>query len=539
MQIQGLLAGGSAHLSGKLAVGDYIDAIDDEACSDAEHAAELLRGADGTLVTLLVRHGGFDVGRPDRIKLIRHPAPGRDDPGETVGVSAVLRVVPGGVKIDQVVPGGAVWLHGRLSEGSALITAIDGANVVGGHFTSEEVAAMFRGPPGTRVSLEVVMSAGERPAHEELVRMPPADPAHVTQYRSLLYSAMARGGVAPRGAPEPPRNDTFSPARKLSASVRSAGSLRSQGSRTKGLGSQEQHMGGASGGASGSGSLGWERHELQRLMDAFERWAPARPRPLSPAHGLVRPDTPRGLRGANVRHPGKGNALSRIRCTPVQASSAGAGEEESAPERLARCPARASKPRHPLCFLLRCVRVLCTSSAWRQLAVSGARGELITCSRVAQTKSRLWSQRSGLERCPGTVYVLVLRGRLARLAWNKRERERIARRGDNEIRATQGEEIFTTATTHAVPLAHPPALSCVADEIDLGGHEPRLKERLGIGVDPLLRRECPRSDKCRAPLAKLTRAHALRCMPLLSWKDCKGQSAAFCARGAGTGTVIG
>ena len=72
--IEALLSGGAAHLSGKIAVGDYIEEVDGAQCNDASHTADLVSGSNGTLVTVSVRQGGSDGGNSERVSMLRQPA---------------------------------------------------------------------------------------------------------------------------------------------------------------------------------------------------------------------------------------------------------------------------------------------------------------------------------------------------------------------------------------------------------------------------------------------------------------------------------
>ena len=87
------------------------------------------------------------------VKLMRQDVDISDSVEEAVGIAAALRVVRDGVAVDRVMDGGPAWL-GALQEGW-LITSIDGAKVTG-HFHSNEISDMIRGPEGSRVTLEVV-----------------------------------------------------------------------------------------------------------------------------------------------------------------------------------------------------------------------------------------------------------------------------------------------------------------------------------------------------------------------------------------------
>lgn len=72
--IEALLTGGAAHLSGKIAVGDCIEEVDGVRCQDVRHAADLISGANGTLLTVSVRQGGFEGGNSERVPMLRQPA---------------------------------------------------------------------------------------------------------------------------------------------------------------------------------------------------------------------------------------------------------------------------------------------------------------------------------------------------------------------------------------------------------------------------------------------------------------------------------
>uniref|UniRef100_A0A7S0QD80 PDZ domain-containing protein n=1 Tax=Cryptomonas curvata TaxID=233186 RepID=A0A7S0QD80_9CRYP len=110
----------------------------------------------------------------------RHRLENEDPP---CGISAALNVIREGVRVDQILSGGAAWLSGALLPGD-VITAIDGSQVTMGRCTPEDVTGLIRGPHGTRLTLEVLpskpeMARGVRSVSAEIVRCSPVDPAAV------------------------------------------------------------------------------------------------------------------------------------------------------------------------------------------------------------------------------------------------------------------------------------------------------------------------------------------------------------------------
>ena len=148
-----VLHGGPAHLSGKIATGDYVEEVDRKRVYSAQDAADCLRTPLGTPIEIRLRQGGS--GDSSYVYLLRQDVEVESDViDQSVGISAALRVVKEGVAVDKVMPGGAADLSGILREG-CLITGIDGAKVTG-NFHQNEIAVMIRGPEGSRVTLEFV-----------------------------------------------------------------------------------------------------------------------------------------------------------------------------------------------------------------------------------------------------------------------------------------------------------------------------------------------------------------------------------------------
>ena len=148
--------GGPAHLSGSIAIGDYIECIGNAPVINEHEATRCLSGPVGTVVEVRLRQGGG--GDSTQLHLLRQDIWRTDGSGDAVvGIAAALRVVRDGVSVDSVIPGGPAFLSGGIQP-DHLITAIDGAKVTG-HFHAHEITDMIRGQEGSRLTLECLSSA--------------------------------------------------------------------------------------------------------------------------------------------------------------------------------------------------------------------------------------------------------------------------------------------------------------------------------------------------------------------------------------------
>jgi len=174
-----------AHFSGRIAVGDYIEEIDSVHVQDLSSAQSLLSGSEDSLVSLRVRYGVMRKWDVQEVHLLRKvQLRTSEGSADVFGISASLCVVREGVRVDKVMPGGPAWLCGQVEE-DFIIVAIDGNKVTGGYFHSDEIAAMIKGPEGTRVNLEGYSRVGEERS-VGLVRMPPVNPRVIDKYRRQL-----------------------------------------------------------------------------------------------------------------------------------------------------------------------------------------------------------------------------------------------------------------------------------------------------------------------------------------------------------------
>lgn len=146
---------GPAHLSGSIAIGDYIECIDGTPVINENEASRLLRGPVGSVVEVRVRQGGG--GDSTNLQLLRKDVRRTDSSGEAIGIAAALRVMRDGVSVDTVIAGGPAYICGTIQPGH-LITAIDGTKVTG-HFHSNEITDMIRGQEGSRLTIECVPSS--------------------------------------------------------------------------------------------------------------------------------------------------------------------------------------------------------------------------------------------------------------------------------------------------------------------------------------------------------------------------------------------
>eukprot|EP00961_Rhodomonas_salina_P294268 3934423-Rhodomonas_salina.4 len=190
--VQQIQPNGSAHLSGKIAVGDFVEEVDGERVEDVEHARELIAGESDSLIVVKIRRGGLAGGDIEAVQMLRQDGvPGDANSEEDmIGIAvaspvvlrfdAALHLIKVGVHVDQVIPGqlrdlsvrcpvltqhvvppgGPAWCSGMIRAGT-IVTAIDGVNVVGGHLHPSEITAMIRGALGTRVTLEIASDTME------------------------------------------------------------------------------------------------------------------------------------------------------------------------------------------------------------------------------------------------------------------------------------------------------------------------------------------------------------------------------------------
>jgi len=197
-----VLHGGPAHLSGKIANGDYMEEVGGTQILNVAEASAHLNGPLSSLVEIRVRQGGG--GDSSAVYLLRQDVDAGEVLDDTVGIAAALRVVRDGVTVDQVMPGGGAYICGMVQEG-ALIVAIDGAKVTG-HFHASEISDMIRGPEGSRVTLEVIgegtSGIGPGPIYDrskiefvDVVRMPPVDVSALTRYREALARQIAQASA--------------------------------------------------------------------------------------------------------------------------------------------------------------------------------------------------------------------------------------------------------------------------------------------------------------------------------------------------------
>jgi C-terminal processing protease CtpA/Prc len=125
--VKKIVQGGAAHLSGRIAADDILLGIDGLAMRTLQTVAiHLASRPIGSLFTLLLkREGDLQIEKVALLSQAQRPV---EDYKEPCGISAALNVVPEGVRVDQILSGGAAWLSGALLPGD-IIVAIDGEQV--------------------------------------------------------------------------------------------------------------------------------------------------------------------------------------------------------------------------------------------------------------------------------------------------------------------------------------------------------------------------------------------------------------------------
>jgi hypothetical protein len=217
--VAGMRAGGPAALCGRMAVGDVLREVEGVAMVDMEAAAAQLVGAVGTCVWVGLEYAG----RRQRVLMVRQPAAGAGAErleGEA-GIGLQLGWVHGSIAVAAVVEGGAAACGGYVREGDEIL-AVDGRRV-GPGTDPRVVADWLRGPPGSRVVLEMRRraGAGDEAFTAELIRwreLHGEEARARTDYLALAERALAETRPTPKDAEANARGVT------TAAAARGAGS---------------------------------------------------------------------------------------------------------------------------------------------------------------------------------------------------------------------------------------------------------------------------------------------------------------------------
>lgn len=99
--VKKIVQGGSAHLSGQIAVDDTLLEIDDKPVRTLQAVSQLVSSRPiGSLFSLLLKRGGdMHIEQVSVLSQAQRPA---EDYKEPCGISAALNVVREGVRVDQV-----------------------------------------------------------------------------------------------------------------------------------------------------------------------------------------------------------------------------------------------------------------------------------------------------------------------------------------------------------------------------------------------------------------------------------------------------